>query len=140
MTAFYPGSKKQRKEYDDTQGTGQVKEDEDRFDLGSGRTYTVRGNSVELFGVGTLAAALNRKPVTVRKFETAGVIPVAPLVLPSHDQRGQRRLYTKEHIEGLRRIAEEEGILYPSDNGKWKSVESTAFSDRAVKLFKELNA
>jgi hypothetical protein len=133
---FYPGSKRKRKDYEDEVAEPQEEED---VILSNPRTYLVGGKSAELYPLGAVAQALNRKPVTVRKLEQEGILPRAPLILPSHDQRGQRRLYTKAHIDGLRKIAAEEGVLFPSPGGKWKSIEATQFRDKALKLFKELN-
>jgi hypothetical protein len=135
MTEMYPGSKKKKKDYENAPS---VITDDNELDFGVPKTYMVGGKNVELYNLGALAAALNRRPVTVRKMEQEGIIPRAPLILPSHDERGQRRLYTKAHIDGLRLIAHEEGVLQPNVNGKWKSLESTQFRERALKLFKEL--
>jgi hypothetical protein len=136
MTELYPGSKKQRKDYENSPPPVV---DDNELDFGAAKTYLVGGKNVQLYNLGALANAMNRKPVTVRKMEQEGIIPRAPLILPSHDERGQRRLYTKAHIDGLRMIAHEEGVLSPNANGKWKSIESTDFRDKALKLFKELN-
>jgi hypothetical protein len=96
----------------------------------------VNGQPQELYPLGAVARALNRQPVTVRKWESEGVIPRSPFILPSRDPRGQRRLYSKEHIMALRRAADEEGLLTPSANGKWKSIEETNFRERALKVFR----
>lgn len=133
MTTYYPGSKKTRKQYD-----GELPEPvEEELDLGKPRTYLLQGKPVELYPLGAVARALNRQPVTVRKLEQEGVIPRATMILPSHDERGTRRLYTREQIEGLRQVAQEEGVLNPNTNGKWKSIENTNFREKALKVFKE---
>jgi hypothetical protein len=69
--------------------------------------------------------------------EQEGVIPRATMMLPSHDERGTRRLYTYEQIMALRQAAEEEGVLCPNSNGKWKAIEKTKFKEKALKAFKE---
>jgi hypothetical protein len=45
----------------------------------------------------------------------------------------RRRLYTRHQVEGLIRIAEEEGIL----RDKQKAISKTQFPARARKLFNE---
>lgn len=133
MDEYYPGSKKSKKEY-----TGQEQKppvDDIPLDLGKAKLVLVNGQPKELYPLGAVARALNRQPVTVRKWESEGIIPVSPFILPSHDPRGQRRLYSKEHIMGLRQAAEEEGVLQPNANGKWKSIEETRFRSKAMKVF-----
>lgn len=134
MTEFYPGSKKKKKDYDNSPKIMQPPPVEE-LNLGKPRTFLVNGQPLELFPLGAVARALNRQPVTVRKWESEGVIPSSPYKLPSHDPRGQRRLYSREQIESLRKIADEEGILHPNANGKWKAIESTDFREKALKAF-----
>jgi len=136
MNEFYPGSKKERKDY--SQATQDVGQDTvEDVDLGKPKTYLVNGQPVELYPLGSVAKALNRASVTVRKLEREGIIPNATMKLPSHDERGTRRLYTYEQIMGLRKAAQEEGVLNPSDNGKWKAIEGTQFREKALKAFRE---
>lgn len=136
MEEYYPGSKKTRKDHNkNTQSLDQ--DTTEVLDLAGGKTFLVAGNPKELFPLGTLARALNRSPVTIRKLEKEGVIPRATMILPSHDERGQRRLYTKEQIEGLRLAAQQEGVLEPNANGKWKAIETTDFRSKALQVFKE---
>jgi hypothetical protein len=135
MTEFYPGSRKQRKSYEEPEKLVPQDEAED-FDLGKPKIFLVNGQPAELFTLGVVARALNRQPVTVRKWESEGIIPRSPFVLPSHDPRGQRRLYTRAQIEALRTVAEEEGVLSPNANGKWKSIETTSFREKAIRAFK----
>lgn len=136
MEQYYPGSKKTRKVYDDS-GPEPVAETEEELDLGRSKNYLVGNKVVELFPIGAVARALNRKPVTVRKWESEGVIPNSPFMMRSHDTRGQRRLYSREQIEALRKIAAEEGVLNPSAGGKWKPIEQTQFRTKALKAFRE---
>jgi hypothetical protein len=134
MEDFYPGSKRTRKQYSD-EPLPPIS-DEEKLDLGRSKKYLVGNEIVELYPIGAIAAALNRKPVTVRKWETEGVIPVSPFMMKSHDARGQRRLYSREQIEALRKVAAEEGVLEPSAGGKWKPIEQTNFREKALKAFK----
>jgi len=136
MTMTYPGSKMRQKTY----GPGYKPPviDESPVDLGDPRKYSVQGQEVDLYQMSALSSALNRQPVTIRKWEAQGIIPQPTYMTGSHDNRAKRRLYTKEQLLGLRRLAEEEGILYPSANGKWKPVEQTDFRRKALELFKQL--
>lgn len=71
----------------------------------------VRGTEIELFPVGALAKALNRAAVTMRMWEREQLIPKATFRLANKNNVGGRRYYTRPQIEGIRRIAEEEGCL-----------------------------
>ena len=99
------------------------------------RKYMYRGELTEFFTLGMLAKALNRKPGTIRKWEREGIIPRATLIKKSADPRGTRRLYTREHIEGLVAIAKEVGIFDPRTR---RSVMDTEFTAKAVELFQRL--
>lgn len=138
MTEFYPGSKQKKKEYGPKYKSPATQPEPEEIPGRGGKEFLVNGQRVKLYPVGALASFLNRKPGTMRKWENEGIIPNATYVLPSDSVNGQRRLYTEEQIRGLRRIAEEEGILEPSAGGKWSAVETTQFRSRALQLFKEL--
>lgn len=67
--------------------------------------YRINGEDLEMFSVGELARALERKPVTIRMWESQGWIPKANYRTPT--PRGEqvpgkavkgRRLYSKEQI------------------------------------------
>lgn len=137
MTEFYPGSKQKVKVFNPAKKTAPV-EDSRELDLGRGKDFVVKGKITPLYTVGSLAVALNRSPITLRKWEAEGVIPAAPFILPSDDKRGQRRMYSMEHLLGLRKIAQEEGVLNPSAHGKWKDINKTQFTGKAVELFRQL--
>jgi hypothetical protein len=98
------------------------------------RVYTVAGKDVEFFTVGQLAMALNRQPVTIRKWEEHGVIPSAVFRIPSKSPNGKHRLYTRAQVEGIIRIAKEEGILYSHQ----KPIGKTRFTERVIELFAKL--
>jgi hypothetical protein len=133
---FYPGSKQKVKTFTDPAKNQAPAGDDREYDLGRGRVLNVDDVPHTFYTVGTLAEALNRKSGTIRKWETDGIIPIATFILPSDDKRGQRRLYTKEL--GLRDIASQEGILYPTAGGRWKDVQTTQFKAKALELFKQL--
>jgi DNA-binding transcriptional MerR regulator len=96
----------------------------------------IRGVPTELFGVGELAKALGRRPVTIRTWERNKVIPNATVLRPGRDKdpRGNRRLYTRAQVEGLVKIATEEGLM----NGDNRSISATDFTRRAFDLFRSL--
>lgn len=94
----------------------------------------VRGVSTRLYMVGTLAELLERKPPTIRKWERLGYIPQSPYVSPARTHHGQKRLYTREAIEGIVKIAKEEGITGESN----RNVSGTRFPERVSQLFEEL--
>lgn len=134
MVEFYPGSKMEVKTYDE--GLEQEPQNDEADFIKALFETDFKGTG--FFTVGTLAKALQREPVTIRKWETDGVIPKPTLVKTSYDKRGRRRLYTKAQILGLRQLAQEEGILKPTGNGKYKAITATNFKARALQLFKEL--
>lgn len=131
---FYPGSSRKRKNYEDLPPEPTPEPEE--LVLGKPRTYLVNGQPVDFYYIGDVARALNRKPVTIRKMENHSQLPLSPYTAPGTDERGKRRLYTKTQIEALRRIADEEGILYPTAGGKWKAIEETNFTKRATEAFR----
>lgn len=140
MADYYPGSKTKVKSYGPDYKPPEPEIDD--MNLGTPKVFSVNGKSTELYPVGSLASMLNRKPGTIRKWENEGIIPAATYMLPgnNNDHRGNRRLYTLEQITGLRKIAQEEGILHPTARGKWAAVEATQFKKKALDLFKELES
>lgn len=131
-TEFYPGSR-QKIVRDKVRAPGVP--DPDAWDA-KPRVLKVGGVPTEFFGTGQLALALRRKPVTIRAWESKGVIPKPTFRLPSEHPKGVRRLYTRAQVEGILRIAEEEGLM----NGDNRSISKTAFSSRVIALFKTLAA
>lgn len=100
------------------------------------RKYVVAGAETEFFTVGDLSKALGRQPVTIRKWEREGVIPKSTYQSPGKDGdvRGRRRLYTRQQVEGMVRIAQEEGVLVSHQ----KPIKDTNFTARVIDLFKGL--
>ena len=64
---------------------------------------TIKGVETELFTIGALAHALEKKIVTIRLWEKKGYIPIAPYLLRSKELNGKKvngnRVYTRELIE-----------------------------------------
>jgi hypothetical protein len=123
----YPGSKKVRKA---------VAPRVDPWDDVPSLVLHVRGEPIRFYTVGVLASMLDdRKPQTVRKWERQGYIPKPPYYTPSRKVNGQKRLYTRRQIEGIVRIAKEEGVIGASPN---RNVSATKFPARVAKLFKRM--
>lgn len=134
MTGLYPGSKQKVRTYTEISEV-----EESKIFFSSPRKAVLKGMEVNFYTIGELARLLNRKPVTIRKWEIEGVIPKATFIAPADDKRGKRRLYTEDQILGLVEIAREEGVLEANARGSWKALEKTNFSSRAVELFRRLN-
>jgi hypothetical protein len=79
------------------------------------RHYKVKGIDTEFFTVGHLAEALHRTPRTIRWWEDKGVLPPATFRAPKpHKSQLKQvgdRLYSREQIEAVIKVAEEEGVL-----------------------------
>jgi DNA-binding transcriptional MerR regulator len=96
--------------------------------------FLVGGVELSFFSIGQLGKALgNRSAVTLRKWERDGILPRSPFTKPSDDPRGRRRMYTRGMVEGLIRIAKEEGVFLPD---KGKRLSETNFAIKAQQLFK----
>jgi hypothetical protein len=131
--ALYPGGRDQPRDY--TQGEQDVT-DLSKMDLGASQQIELDGVVTECFTIGQLAAALNRKSVTLRKWEAEGVLPEATYRTQARTVNGRYRLYSRSQVEGLILLAYEEGILIQT----WKPIKNTSFTKRAFKLFAELDA
>lgn len=97
---------------------------------------TVKGVDTTFYTLGVLAEMLDRKPPAIRKWERLGYIPQTRWRSPGRTHNGQKRLYTRPQIEGIVKIAAEEGLIGDEN----RNVSATAFPDRVRKLFKELKA
>ena len=95
------------------------------------RVYEVDGISYEFFSIGDLAAALGKATVTIRYWEYQGFIPKPTLRAPSAHVSKRHRLYTRPQIEGIVRIAAEEGILEEAR----PRIEKTRFQEKVLDLF-----
>jgi hypothetical protein len=81
---------------------------DDRFNGAKSKKMKVNGIEREFFTVGELAKAINRKPVTIRMWESNGWIPKARYrtappkkeTIPGKAVKG-RRLYSLEQVEFL---------------------------------------
>jgi len=84
---------------------------------------TFNGKEVELFTLGALAQALEKKVVTIRLWEKNGYIPIAPYRLRSKSLNGKKvngnRVYTRELIEIVVEEFAKRGLL-GSARVEWK--------------------
>jgi hypothetical protein len=131
MSEYYPGSKQSLIDYDAAVG-------DDELETALGEPYKYlryHGVRTAFYSIGSLARALNRSPVTIRKWEADGTIPKTNLHPPKGDKAlgGKVRLYTREQIAGLRDIAESCGILRET----WRPIKDTNFRELARELFEE---
>lgn len=96
----------------------------------------LNGSPHEFFRIGALAMALQRKPVTMRKWIELGILPKERYRSQGSGVmgNGQRRLWTRLQIEGIVRIASEEGLF------SGRPVGSTEFTSRVQELFRHLKA
>lgn len=94
----------------------------------------VQGVPTEFYTVGVLAALLERQPPTIRKWERLGYIPESRFRTPGRTKHGQKRLYTRPQVEGIVRIATEEGLVGESN----RNCSATKFPERVRVLFEEL--
>lgn len=124
---FYPGSRHERMDPVESE-----EPEEEPWDLNP-KVVVYGGKEVEFFTIGALAKALNRTVGSIRKWERLGYIPKA--TYRSAGER-QNRLYTRPQVEGMRAIAQEEGLLDPR---KHVVVSDTRFTERVVNLFHALS-
>jgi hypothetical protein len=132
LAEYYPGSSKkiQRNVSSDAQ---ERQPDTPAWDLKPRRLYELNGIKYEVFSIGDLAVALEKRPVTIRLWETKGFIPTT-MRAPSNHQEKRQRIYSRAQIEGIVRIAQEEGILHQAK----PRVEKTNFKEKVLDLFLEL--
>lgn len=129
MTEFFPGSRQVIAPPAGIPDTVQIPPE-------FGRTFRIGGSEMRLFSLGELSELLNRRPVTLRKWERDGHLPKPTFVRPgaNGDPRGRRRYYSKAQVEALVRIAAEEGILQDHN----AHISKTLFPQKALAAFKQL--
>lgn len=93
--------------------------------------HYVQGAYREFFGIGHLAYALGRSTKTIYKWERRNLFPRATFILNGSSRNGQRRLYTRQQINGVIDIAVDEGVL----TGRRRFIGATAFPARCFELF-----
>ncbi|MGW3860274.1 hypothetical protein ACWEDZ_02150 [Streptomyces sp. NPDC005047] len=92
----------------------------------------------EFFAISHLANALNRSTKTLYKWESSKppLFPQATWIYNGESKNGRRRLYTRRQIEGVIRIAYEEGVL----SGTQRFISQTQFPARCTELFQQTRA
>ena len=75
------------------------------------REITIGGRRTVTYPVCAMAAVMGRTSATIRRWETVGILPPAPIVEPGASWQGDRRLYRRAHIEAAERIGQEERIV-----------------------------
>lgn len=93
---------------------------------------TIRGQRMELFPVGALAAALGRSAVTMRLWERNGVLPKAKYRLANKNGVGGRRYYDRAQIEAVVAVARDFQML-----GEQRRIHPE-FTARVVKAWADL--
>lgn len=99
----------------------------------TGKKYNINGKELTLYPISVLAKRLSkalgdeRTTQTIRKWEKNGVIP------PAIFRVGQKRLYAKEQMEVICRVAKECGIR------QGVAISLTNFSVRVFEEMKEVN-
>lgn len=130
---YYPGSDQKIPAPDKPRTTRERQKPQELADWDQhAHTYMVNGRRYEFFRIGALALALGRATVTIRLWEDQGIIPETRRG-PSEVPGKGHRLYTRPQIEGLWRIAINEGLIDGS-----RRVNQTRFKERAEELFKAL--
>jgi hypothetical protein len=108
---------------------------------------SIGGVEYEFFQVGSLAIALGRQPVTIRGWESKGLLPGTPFrsSMPSRSPLATlgktakgRRLYLRAQIEGIVQIAKEEGVIFPTASDKAGPPPTQKFAERVYTLYETL--
>jgi hypothetical protein len=131
MTAeFYPGSKKPIRPPEPPDGEEPWRR--------RGKPVSMSGRQVRLYTIGSLAEALERKPITIRGWERDGIIPRSTFVKRGVDgKHGRRRMYSEAQIDGIVKIAHDMGLV-PNYGAGRRDVNMSEFSARVLELFKNL--
>ena len=112
-------------------------------DWGKPKTFNINGTPTEFYSVGQLAAALHRSPVTIRKWERLGILPVASFRTPGQVREKARRLYSRAQLEIIVRIAYEEGLMAGTQDAQGilhpkKGITDTKFTERVREALRKL--
>lgn len=131
----YPGSKQKRVDFRAAAKERREKAQEAVSWDAKPIKKSIRGVDLDLFTIGPLAKALGKKPVTIRRWIDMGWLPKARYRTPPvKNTRGDagRRLWTREQVELIVRIATEEGIV-----GTWHpDIPATNFTKRVFMAWK----
>lgn len=131
MVEFYPGSKTPIETFEEPEylndGFGfEAWLPEEPYD------YGIPGDPrAELYTIGALASVLGRSPVTIRAWEDKGWIPMPQWTNSYSSVNARRRLYTREQLESMFRIAAEEGMF------SGRPITKTNFTERVIRQWAE---
>lgn len=130
----YPGSRQQRRQ--PAANIEEIREEEPTLSWDKNpKHYVVKGVSYEFFTIGHLAKALGKSTITIRDWEREGWLPQAKYrTAPRGKAKAGLRLYSRAQIEGIIRIAKEEGLL---DTDRIRSFAESDFPARVHRLFEE---
>jgi len=93
---LYPGSKRRRRER-----VAAAVAERATWDS-SPMVKMFNGEPTEFFEIGALAAALGKRPVTIRLWERKSYIPKSPYRLPSHERPGGTTMLDGDTMPGKR--------------------------------------
>lgn len=107
-------------------------------------TYIVDGKKREFFYIGALAKAIGYSVQAIRLWEGQGLMPNTPYRSPrtkapvagGRSDKG-KRLWTREQIEGILRLAKKHGVILPNRKGD-RNPPTPAFAREVARLFNEL--
>jgi hypothetical protein len=103
--------------------------------------YMVNGNRQEFFTIGHLAKALGYSQQSIRAWEATGLLPKSGIRSPKarkpmaggRSTKG-KRLWTREQIDGILRIAQAEGVILN------RKPPTLAFAKKVRDMFRELQS
>ena len=106
--------------------------------------YLIAGVKREFFTISHLAKALDYSVQSIRAWETQGLLPRTPFRSPrtvrpvagGRSDKG-KRLWTREQIMGIVRIAKKHGVIFPDRKGA-KKPPTLGFSAEVADLFHHL--
>lgn len=106
--------------------------------------YMVGTEEREFFTIRHVAVAFGRSVQTIRAWENQGVLPKSPYrspkprkeTVPGVAVKG-RRLWTREQIVGMIRIAQEMGVIFDQPKGGRGKPPSKAYAVRVNELFRQ---
>jgi hypothetical protein len=107
-------------------------------------TYMVNGEKQEFFIIGHLAKALGYSVQSIRAWEDKGLLPRSPFRSPrtrkpvagGRSDKG-KRLWTREQVEGIVRIAQQHKVIFPDARGN-KKPPTPAFARDVLVFFNTL--
>jgi hypothetical protein len=107
--------------------------------------YVVAGEKREFFYIGALAKAIGYSVQAIRLWEGQGLMPNTPFRSPTTKGKPQaggrshrgKRLWTREQIEGILRLAKKHRVILPGRSGV-RNPPTPAFARDVARLFNEL--